>query len=159
MDRTTTPTLDDLLCFATYSANAAFHRAYRPVLDRLGLTYPQYLVLIALWEQDGLTVGEIGDRLFLESNTLTPLLKRLELAGLVTRRRDARDERKVVIALTERGALLKEDACQVTDSIGDRWPLSFAESAELKRMLVLLREALETRPAGSAVEARKIDAA
>jgi len=100
--------LDSALCFAIYSANHAITRAYKPMLDRQGLTYPQYLVMLVLWEQDGRTVGSIGDELFLESSTLTPLLKRLEKAGFVRRTRDDKDERQVCVFLTENGTALKD---------------------------------------------------
>src|ERR1700754_1768640 len=95
--------LGNQLCFAVYSTAHAFHRFYKPLLDRLGLTYPQYLVMLVLWEQDGISVKEIGERLFLDSGTLTPLLKRLEAAGFVKRSRSSEDERQVLIALTAQG--------------------------------------------------------
>ena len=86
--------LNDLVCFAVYSANNAFNRFYKPIMAELGLTYPQFLVLMALWEEDGQGVGQLGERLGLESNTLTPLLKRMETAGVIERRRDRADERR-----------------------------------------------------------------
>ena len=92
--------LDRQLCFAVYSTAHAFNRFYRPLLDKLGITYPQYLALMALWEEDGLSVSEIGKRLWLDSGTLTPLLKRLEALGLVTRRRAEADERQVLVAVS-----------------------------------------------------------
>src|SRR5918993_3722365 len=92
--------LSRMLCFATYSAGLAFTRVYKPLLELLGLTYPQYLVMVVLWEKDGLTVSEIGEQLFLDSGTLTPLLKRLQAAGLVERGRDPKDERQVRVSLT-----------------------------------------------------------
>src|ERR1700758_4597195 len=95
--------LDNQICFAVYSAAHAVNRVYKPLLDRLGLTYPQYLVMLALWESDGVPVKEIGERLFLDSGTLTPLLKRLEAAGLLKRNRSSADERQVLIALTPQG--------------------------------------------------------
>ncbi|MBO9670677.1 MAG: MarR family transcriptional regulator [Sphingobium sp.] len=101
--------LSDFLCFAVYSANLAFGRAYRPILEKLGLTYTQYVALVALWEQDGQTVGELGEKLFLESNTLTPILKKLEAIGYVERRRDPSDERQVRISLTAKGKQLRVD--------------------------------------------------
>lgn len=101
--------LSDFLCFAVYSANLAFGRAYRPILDKLDLTYTQYVTLVALWEQDGQTVGELGEKLFLESNTLTPILKKLEAIGYVERRRDPSDERQVRISLTAKGKQLRVD--------------------------------------------------
>jgi DNA-binding MarR family transcriptional regulator len=101
------PTLDDQLCFAIYSANHAFNRVYKPLLEAIGLTYPQYLVMLVLWERDDQPVGAIGERLFLESSTLTPLLKRLEAAGLIRRARDPNDERQVRVSLTEHGRALR----------------------------------------------------
>jgi DNA-binding MarR family transcriptional regulator len=101
--------LGDFLCFAIYSANLAFGRAYRPILDKLGLTYTQYVTLVALSEGDGQTVGELGDQLFLESNTLTPILKKLETHGLVERRRDPADERQVRVNLTPAGLKLRHE--------------------------------------------------
>jgi DNA-binding MarR family transcriptional regulator len=98
--------LTDFLCFAVYSANLAFGRAYRPILDKVGLTYTQYVTLVALGEEKDQTVGELGDRLFLESNTLTPILKKLETLGLVDRRRDPTDERQVRVNVTPAGRKL-----------------------------------------------------
>lgn len=112
------PTPDDMLCFAVYAAAHAFTRAYRPLLAPHGLTYPQYLVLLLLWSGDGMTVGEIGAPLFLDSGTLTPLLRRLERAGLVRRSRDADDERQVRIGLTEAGRALRATLKGVPDAIG-----------------------------------------
>jgi len=105
--------LDDQLCFALYSATNALKKMYRPMLDRLGLTYPQYLVMMVLWERDGLTVSEIGEKLFLDSATLTPLLKRLEASGILERKRAAEDERVVRVSLTAKGKALKADAATV----------------------------------------------
>src|SRR5258705_7591335 len=102
--------LGNQLCFAIYSTAHAFNRVYKPLLDKLGLTYPQYLVMLVLWERDGLAVKDIGERLFLDSGTLTPLLKRLEAAGLIKRTRSTEDERQVMIALTAQGQALKEKA-------------------------------------------------
>lgn len=101
------PKLGEFLCFAIYSANLAFGRAYRPILDKLGLTYTQYVALVALWEQDDQTVGELGEKMFLESNTLTPILKKLEQSGFIERRRDPADERQVRIRLTAKGSELR----------------------------------------------------
>ena len=103
-----TARLDEFLCFAIYSANLAIGRAYRPILDQLGLTYTQYVTLVALTEADDQTVGELGDKLFLESNTLTPILKKLEQLGLVDRRRDPADERQVRVNVTAAGRKLKQ---------------------------------------------------
>ena len=107
------PAVDDFLCFAIYSAGHAFNRVYKPLLEALGLTYPQYLVMVALWAKDDQTVGQLGDTLFLESSTLTPLLKRLEALGLVARQRDPADERQVRVRLTEAGAVLRGKASDV----------------------------------------------
>lgn len=136
------PGLLDFICFAVYSANHAFGRVYKPLLERLGLTYPQYLVLVTLWEEDGQTVGAIGQRLFLESNTLTPLLKRLEALGHVTRTRAAHDERQVVIRLTEQGRALRQLATEVPPCIVDAMGLDLGTVERLKDDLVDLRERL-----------------
>jgi len=102
--------LDQQMCFALYSANLALHKVYRKLLSQLDLTYPQYLVMLVLWERDEITVSDIGERLFLDSATLTPLLKRLETAGLLLRYRATTDERQVIIALTDAGRALREKA-------------------------------------------------
>lgn len=109
--------LDQQLCFALYSASHAFTRVYKPLLDALDLTYPQYLVMLVLWQQDGQTVKAIGEHLHLDSGTLTPLLKRLEAAGLIARRRDPDDERQVRVALTADGWALKAKADAVPGAI------------------------------------------
>ncbi|WP_371348670.1 MarR family winged helix-turn-helix transcriptional regulator [Ancylobacter sp. IITR112] len=110
--------LKDFLCFAVYSANHAFNRVYKPMLDRLGLTYPQYIAMVTLWSEEGLTVGQIGERVLLETNTLTPLLKRLEGAGLVRRVRDSADERQVRVYLTEKGRALRREAERIPAEMG-----------------------------------------
>ena len=110
--------IDNFICFALYSAAHAFTRLYKPLLDPLGLTYPQYLVMAVLWEKDDRPVGEIGEKLLLESSTLTPLLKRLETAGLVRRTRDRDDERVVRISLTAGGAALKQKAAGIPAALG-----------------------------------------
>src|ERR1041384_1335885 len=102
--------LDNQICFAVYSAAHAFNRVYKPLLDKLGLTYPQYLVMLVLWERDGVPLKDIGERLFLDSGTLTPLLKRLESAELIKRTRNAKDERQGLIALTSKGETLRGGA-------------------------------------------------
>src|SRR6476661_7168981 len=111
------PKLDDFLCFAIYSANLAVNRVFKPLLDELGLTYPQYLVLAALYEEDNQTVGSLGDKLFLDSSTLTPLLKRMESAGYLDRQRDPRDERQVRIRLTRRGRTAREKSFAFLDRL------------------------------------------
>jgi len=108
------PRLADFLCFAVYSANLAYGRAYKPILDELGVTYTQWIIIVALWEEDGQSVKSLGDKLFLESNTLTPILKKLESLGFLQRRRDPSDERQVIISLTEAGRDLREKGGQRT---------------------------------------------
>ena len=106
------PKLADFLCFAIYSANLAYGRAYKPILDPLGLTYTQYIALVALWEENDQTVSQLGERMFLESNTLTPILKKLESLGYLRRRRDSDDERVVRVSLTDESRRLRERAAQ-----------------------------------------------
>lgn len=132
----------EFLCFATYAANNAFGRVYRPLLDRLELTYPQYLVMVSLWEQDGQPVGAIGQKLFLESNTLTPLLKRLEAVGYVTRSRAVHDERQVIVRLTEKGAALRQEAVKVPGCMFDILGLDMDVLARIRGDLRMLRERL-----------------
>lgn len=105
--------LENQICFPIYAAARLITREYQPLLDELGLTYPQYLALLVLWERDGLSVNEIGQRLLLNTNTVTPLLKRMEAQGLVARRRSADDERRVVVSLTPRGQALQEQAAAI----------------------------------------------
>jgi DNA-binding MarR family transcriptional regulator len=134
--------LGNQLCFAIYSTAHAFNRAYRPLLDQLGLTYPQYLVMLVLWERDGVPVKDISERLFLDSGTLTPLLKRLETAQLIKRTRSTTDERQVLIALTSRGLALREKARTVPQSILVASACSVAELSAMKNDLVALRDRL-----------------
>src|SRR5688572_27432643 len=114
---TAVPALDDFVCFAVYSLGHAFNRLYQPLLKRLDLTYPQYVTMVALWQQDDVTVTQLGLRLHLDSGTLTPLLKRLEAAGLVIRARDKEDERHVRIRLTRAGTALKEKARAIPEDV------------------------------------------
>jgi DNA-binding MarR family transcriptional regulator len=134
--------LEEQLCFSIYAAGHAFTRFYKPLLEPLGLTYPQYLVLLTLWEEDGLPLGAIGRRLGLDSGTLTPLLRRMEEADFITRRRDTDDERKVLVSLTPRGHRLETKVAAFPDIIGDRAGLSAREFASLRRMLLRLRDGL-----------------
>jgi DNA-binding MarR family transcriptional regulator len=134
--------LDNQLCFAIYSTAHAFNRVYKPLLDRLGLTYPQYLVMLVLWERDGLPVRDIGERLFLDSGTLTPLLKRLETAELIKRTRNTEDERQVLIALTPRGQALREKARAVPQVILAASACSVTELTAMKNELIVLRDRL-----------------
>jgi DNA-binding MarR family transcriptional regulator len=126
MKKSTVPSLllDEQLCFALYAASRRMTAAYRPLLDALDLTYPQYLVMLVLWEQDGLTVRELGERLQLDSGTLTPLLKRLEQAGLLGRRRRRSDEREVEITLTDAGRTLHERAADVPRCMAEKLCMS-----------------------------------
>src|SRR5499433_1730051 len=124
--------LDNQICFAIYSAAHAFNRVYKPLLDQLGLTYPQYLVMLVLWERDGVPVKEIGERLFLDSGTLTPLLKRLQTAGLIKRTRSSADERQVLIALTVQGHGLREKAKTVPPAILAASGCSIGELSSLR---------------------------
>ncbi|NIJ86639.1 DNA-binding MarR family transcriptional regulator [Xanthomonas arboricola] len=136
--------LDNQLCFALYSANLAMHKLYRGLLKKLDLTYPQYLVLLVLWETDGRSVSEIGERLYLDSATLTPLLKRLQAAGLVTRTRAASDERQVIIALTDTGRALRAKAGAVPEQVLCASACSLDELRQLKQQLETLRSNLGT---------------
>ena len=130
------------LCFAVYAAGHAFNRIYKPVLEPLGLTYPQYLVLLVLWEQDGLTVKEIGQRLHLDSGTLTPVLKRLQAMGYVQRSRDLPDERQVRVTLTERGQAIREQAVAGRKEVVCASGLSEEQIQVLRRELDQLSDAL-----------------
>jgi DNA-binding MarR family transcriptional regulator len=134
--------LDNQICFAVYSASHAFNRVYKPLLDRLGLTYPQYLVMLVLWERDDVPLKDIGEKLFLDSGTLTPLLKRLEAAHLVKRTRSSEDERQVLIALTSQGHALKEKARAVPQSILAASDCSVSELVAMKDEIVALRDRL-----------------
>ncbi len=134
--------LDNQLCFALYSASLAMTKLYKPLLDELGLTYPQYLVMLVLWEDDGLPVSGLGQRLGLDSGTLTPLLKRLEGAGLVSRMRDVADERRVHIHLTAAGRRLKARAAKVPACVLEATQCSIAELQQLTRQVRALRERL-----------------
>jgi len=134
--------LDNQLCFAVYSAGHAFNRVYKPLLDRLKLTYPQYLAMLVLWEQDNVPVKDIGERLFLDSGTLTPLLKRLEAAGLIKRTRSVEDERQMLIALTAQGQALREKAKAVPQGILAASACTVSEMAAMKNDLVALRDRL-----------------
>jgi MarR family transcriptional regulator, organic hydroperoxide resistance regulator len=134
--------LGNQLCFAIYSTAHAFNRVYKPLLKKLGLTYPQYLVMLVLWERDDLSVKDIGERLFLDSGTLTPLLKRLEAAELVKRARSTDDERQVLIALTSRGQALREKARAVPQAILAASACSVTELSAMKNELVALRDQL-----------------
>lgn len=134
--------LDNFLCFAIHSTAQAIGRANKPMLDAIGLTYPQYLVMIVLWAEDDQTVGRIGDRLYLESNTLTPLLKRLEAAGFIRRTRCPEDERQVRIGLTEEGRALRARATALRPEWVDRAFETPEAMCELRERITALRERL-----------------
>jgi DNA-binding MarR family transcriptional regulator len=135
--------LDDQLCFSIYAAGHAFNRFYKPLLSPLGLTYPQYLVLLTLWEEDGLPLKAIGERLALDSGTLTPLLRRMEEAGLLTRTRDAIDERVVRIQLTPKGKRIEAKAAAFPRQIGAAASCSAAELNALRKLMFRLRDDLD----------------
>ena len=141
-ERTGPLPLDDQLCYAVYSAGMAIQRTYKPLLDELGVTYPQYLVLNVLWREDKQTVGGIAEELALESSTLTPLLKRLESAGLVRRTRNPDDERQVIIALTTEGRASRARGGCRADALLAGSGMSVAELGEINRQLKRLRDAL-----------------
>ncbi len=140
-DLVTVPKLDDQLCFTLYSASMAVSRSYKPLLDGLGITYPQYLVLSTLWERDGLSVGGIADALSLESSTITPLVKRLVKAGLVHRQRNPQQERQVLVTLTEDG----RDMRQRSACLAER--LVAASGMAMERLLDVAREVRAVRAA------------
>ncbi|ENW08311.1 MarR family winged helix-turn-helix transcriptional regulator [Acinetobacter beijerinckii] len=136
--------LDNQLCFLVYSTNLAINQVYRQLLAPLKLTYPQYLVMLVLWEKDQVTVSEIGDRLFLESSTLTPILKKLESAQLIHRKRSKKDERLVIISLTEQGIDLQLQAIDIPHQIAQAASCSPKTLFELKNQLAELRHNLTT---------------
>lgn len=135
--------LDQQMCFALYSANLALHKVYRKLLGQLDLTYPQYLVMLVLWQRDEVTVSDIGEKLFLDSATLTPLLKRLEAAGLLVRQRAKADERQVIISLTAEGKALREKAQGIPEAIFCATECNMGEITALKQQLEVLRGHLQ----------------
>jgi DNA-binding MarR family transcriptional regulator len=153
--------LDEHLCFALYAASHAFTRAYAPLLAELGLTYPQYIVMIVLWERDDLSVKQLGERLSLDSGTLTPLLKRLEQSGLVSRHRDAGDERVVRVRLTSAGAKMEEKAQHIPTTLVcragyDETKKSLRQIGELRTSIVELTRALDAAASVSEPTAKKL---
>ncbi|MGG7578478.1 MarR family transcriptional regulator [Rhizobium sp. L9] len=134
------PKIDEMLCFSIYSASHAFNQLYRPLLDELDLTYPQFLVMTALWARDDRTVKDLGETLFLDSSTLTPLLKRLENVGLVTRNRNPADERQVLLRLTKKGHALKSGAAHVFDCIGKAVGLDADTVGKIRDTIASLRD-------------------
>jgi len=131
--------LDNQLCFALYSTSLAMTRLYKPLLDEMGLTYPQYLAMLVLWEKDGLMVSELGERLYLDSGTLTPMLKRLESAGWIARLRDVADERRVRLTLTAAGHKLKAEAAKIPGCILSASQCSIPELMALTQQMQALR--------------------
>ena len=138
----TPPEPDDFICFAIYSTEHAFSRVYKPLLEKLGLTYPQYLVLVALWAKDDQTVGDLGKVLFLESSTLTPLLKRLEGLEFLTRSRDPLDERQVRVKLTRKGKALQDKARDFPSCVDGATGLSDDALGKLRANILSMRTAL-----------------
>ena len=134
--------LDSQLCFSLYATTLAINRTYKPLLDGLGITYPQYLVLSSLWEEDGQTIGAIAERLSLEPSTITPLVKRLEAAGFVGRRRNPSDERQVQVRLTAKGRELQAETGCLTDTLLQRSGLTVEQITALNRQVQALRNAL-----------------
>jgi DNA-binding MarR family transcriptional regulator len=137
---TTEVKLADFLCFAVYSANLAFGKAYKQILEELGLTYTQYITIIALWEEDNQTVGSLGEKLFLESNTLTPILKKLEVMGYVLRQRDPHDERQVLVSLTKSGRALRAKGLNM--NLVEACGLTPKEFPKVQKAIVTLRNNL-----------------
>ncbi|GAY13643.1 MarR family winged helix-turn-helix transcriptional regulator [Mycobacterium sp. shizuoka-1] len=145
----TAPRLDDQLCFALYSASRAVTAAYRPLLAELNLTYPQYLVLLVLWEEGRASVGRLCQRLHLDSGTLSPLLKRLEAVGYVTRERSADDERRVDVVLTAAGNRLQAKASCVPERLLAAWNMSVDDIASLRDAVMRLSDTLNRSPEGN----------
>ena len=134
--------LDNQLCFALYSSSHLLTKVYKPLLKELDLTYPQYLTMLALWEEDGVTVGALGDKLYLDSGTLTPLLKRMEAAKLLKRERSGADERQVFIHLTDKGRSLKRAAASIPARAVAATGMSIPEMIKLRRQLTKLQSSL-----------------
>ncbi|MGO4712647.1 MarR family winged helix-turn-helix transcriptional regulator [Bradyrhizobium sp. 2TAF24] len=134
--------LDQQLCFSLYATTIAINRTYKPLLDGLGVTYPQYLVLSALWENDGQTISAIGERLALEPSTITPLVKRLEQAGFIARQRNPADERQVVVSLTAQGKALRAESSCLTETLLQRSGLSVEQIVDLNDRVRALNKAL-----------------
>lgn len=137
-------TLDRQMCFALYSASLAMTKLYKPLLSELGLTYPQYLVMLVLWEKDAIQVSTLKERLFLDYGTLTPLVKRLEKHGLLARQRSPEDERQVIVRLTEKGKSLQQAAARIPQRVASASGCSLAELEDLKTELCALRNRLHS---------------
>jgi len=140
--------LENQICFPVYAASRLITRGYQPHLEKLGITYPQYLVLMVLWEEDGVTVNDIADKLILNTNTVTPLLKRMEVMGIISRRRSKTDERKVLITLTDKGRMMREEAAAIPLQLVDELQeagITVEELIGLKRSLERLINHLNER--------------
>ncbi|MEA4869813.1 MAG: MarR family transcriptional regulator [Christensenella sp.] len=135
--------LQNQLCFPLYAVSKEVVRLYKPFLDEIGLTYTQYIAMLVLWEKQALTVKELGEHLYLDSGTLTPLLKKMEAQGLVNRQRNAADERSVIVSLTEEGRALREKALSIPERIGSCLPLTREESQTLYHLLYRVLHAIE----------------
>ncbi|WP_223068725.1 MarR family winged helix-turn-helix transcriptional regulator [Paenibacillus caui] len=145
MDRRELLKLDNQLCFAFYACSKEMMKLYRPLLSEFGLTYTQYITLLALWEKDGITVKELGSRLFLDSGTLTPLLKKLEAAGLITRNRDKSDERNVIIELTEQGRKLQQQVEEVPFNLYGKTQVSIEDITSLREQIAKFMRKMGTK--------------
>lgn len=154
----TRPKLDDQLCFTLYSASMAVGRTYKPLLDALGITYPQYLVLSTLWERDGLSVGGIADALALDSSTITPLIKRLVAAGLIDRHRNRQDDRQVLIHLTTSGREMQERCACLGETLVAASGMSLERLSHVAREVRALRNAVARFGIGRSVPAAEPDA-
>ena len=144
--------LDNQLCFPVYAASRLITREYQPFLDRLGLTYPQYLVLMILWEEDSVAVNDIAKKLILNTNTITPLLKRMELQGIIKRKRSRQDERKVIVQLTSKGRELQEEASLIPEKLAGRLvegELKIDDLIRMKEMLDLMIRSLSKQDSDS----------
>ncbi|WP_312992625.1 MarR family winged helix-turn-helix transcriptional regulator [Chryseobacterium flavum] len=145
MENPKTPKLENQICFPLYVIAKEITGLYRPFLDELGITYPQYLVMMILWDEDGLTVSHIGDKLFLDSGTLTPLLKRLESKGFITRKRKKEDERVVEVFLDEAGRQLQQKACEIPGKIQEKLGIQPEELQHLKDTVLKILNKIENK--------------
>lgn len=145
MENPKTPKLENQICFPLYVIAKEITGLYRPFLDELSITYPQYLVMMILWDGDGLTVSHIGDKLFLDSGTLTPLLKRLESKGFITRKRKKEDERVVEVFLDEAGRQLQQKACEIPGKIQEKLGIQPEELLHLKDTVLKILNKIENK--------------
>lgn len=145
MDQQKTPQLGNQLCFPLYVIAKEITGLYRPLLEELDITYPQYLVMMVLWEHQRLTVNQIGEKLFLDSGTITPLLKRLEAKSYIVRQRKIEDERVVEISLTDEGEMLQDKACLIPEKMNDRLDLSETDVQELKQAISKLLDKINKK--------------